>query len=38
MLDSARRATRLIGKRIGSVRPFLWHMTYRLRRFLNTRL
>lgn len=38
MLDSARRACSLIGMRIGSVRPFLWHITYRLRRFLNTRL
>jgi hypothetical protein len=38
MLDSARRATGLIGKRLGSARPYLWHMTYRLRRFLKTRL
>jgi hypothetical protein len=38
MLDSARRATRLIGKRIGSVRPFLWHMGYKVRRLLNARL
>ena len=38
MLDSARRACRLISVRLGSVRPRFWHATYGLRRFLKTRL
>jgi tetratricopeptide (TPR) repeat protein len=38
MLDNARRACRLIGARLGSMRPRFWHATYRLRRFLKTRL
>jgi hypothetical protein len=38
MLASARRATRLIEKRIGRQRLFFWLMSYKVRWFLNTRL